>query len=106
MRRCRSSTHLCFYAQAYKRREKRAGPEPQLPGLNLTHDQLFFLTYAQIWCGTMRPEHAINTIRTGAHSPGRFRFVSRVYPSSRFSFHVLFVTTFFESEILRSISSA
>ncbi|CAN7986986.1 unnamed protein product, partial [Ixodes hexagonus] len=71
--------------RAYKRREERSGPEPQLPGLNLTHDQLFFLTYAQIWCGTMRPEHAINTIRTGAHSPGRFRVIGVLSNSADFA---------------------
>ncbi|EEC19985.1 neprilysin, putative, partial [Ixodes scapularis] len=71
--------------RAYKRREERTGTEPQLPGLNLTHDQLFFLTYAQIWCGTMRPEHAVNTIRTGAHSPGRFRVIGVLSNSEDFA---------------------
>ncbi|XP_077533139.1 neprilysin-1-like isoform X2 [Haemaphysalis longicornis] len=70
---------------AYKRSVERYGPEPQLPGLNLTHDQLFFLTYAQIWCGTTRPEHALTTIRTGNHSPGRFRVIGVVSNSAHFA---------------------
>ena len=43
----------------------RNGEEALLPGLNMTHDQLFFLNYAQIWCGSMRPEDALTKIRWG-----------------------------------------
>ncbi|KAK8766348.1 hypothetical protein V5799_006876 [Amblyomma americanum] len=68
--------------KAYKSSVARWGPEPHLPGLNMTHDQLFFLTYAQIWCGTTRPEHAVNTIRTGNHSPGRFSSSNGLGPTS------------------------
>ncbi|XP_064461110.1 neprilysin-1-like isoform X2 [Ornithodoros turicata] len=71
--------------RAYKAHEQVSGLEPRLPGLNLTHDQLFFLTYAQIWCGTMRPEHAVNTIRTGSHSPGRFRVIGALSNSEDFA---------------------
>jgi membrane metallo-endopeptidase-like protein 1 len=38
------------------------GEEALLPGLNMTHEQLFFLNYAQIWCGSMRPEDAQSKI--------------------------------------------
>lgn len=71
--------------RAYLSWEKRNGPEPLLPGLNLTHHQLFFLKYAQIWCGTMRPEATVNIIRTGAHSPGRFRVIGALSNSKDFS---------------------
>lgn len=47
--------------QAYKKWVSLHGAEADLPGLNLTHDQLFFLNYAQIWCGSMRPEGTIAT---------------------------------------------
>ncbi|GFX17349.1 neprilysin-1 [Trichonephila clavipes] len=65
--------------RAYRSWVARNGEEPLLPGLNLTHEQLFFLNYAQIWCGVMRPEAAVNIIRTGAHSPGRFRYFDLKY---------------------------
>ncbi|XP_071050540.1 neprilysin-1-like [Onthophagus taurus] len=59
--------------RAYKKWVAKHGKEPDLPGLNLTHDQLFFLNYAQIWCGSMRPEDALTKIRSSVHSPGPIR---------------------------------
>ncbi|GFS75640.1 neprilysin-1 [Nephila pilipes] len=70
--------------RAYRSWVTRNGEEPLLPGLNLTHEQLFFLNYAQIWCGVMRPEAAVNIIRTGAHSPGRFRVIGALSNSKDF----------------------
>uniref|UniRef100_A0A8C5HXN3 Neprilysin n=1 Tax=Gouania willdenowi TaxID=441366 RepID=A0A8C5HXN3_GOUWI len=59
--------------QAYKNYVKQYGEEPPLPGIDLTHDQLFFLNFAQVWCGTHRPEQAVNSIKVDVHSPGKFR---------------------------------
>ncbi|XP_043262154.1 neprilysin-1-like isoform X2 [Colletes gigas] len=59
--------------RAYKKWVSTHGEEPLLPGVNLTHDQLFFLNYAQIWCGSMRPEDALTKIRSSVHSPGPIR---------------------------------
>lgn len=64
---------LLFLIQAYKKWVEKHGEEPGLPGINLTHDQLFFLNYAQIWCGSMRPEDALTKIRSSVHSPGPIR---------------------------------
>ncbi|PIC47746.1 hypothetical protein B9Z55_006986 [Caenorhabditis nigoni] len=59
--------------RAYKKYEKMHSRPPRLPGVNLTHDQLFFLNYAQIWCGTMNDKEAIRKLRTSEHSPGPIR---------------------------------
>uniref|UniRef100_A0A3Q2YK44 Neprilysin n=1 Tax=Hippocampus comes TaxID=109280 RepID=A0A3Q2YK44_HIPCM len=59
--------------QAYKNYVKKHGEEPLLPGLDLNHDQLFFLNFAQVWCGTRRPEDALSSIQVDQHSPGKFR---------------------------------
>ncbi|CAJ0576445.1 unnamed protein product, partial [Mesorhabditis spiculigera] len=59
--------------RAWKRYEASHPPPARLPGVNLTHDQLFFLNYAQIWCGTMNDKEALRKLRTSEHSPGPIR---------------------------------
>ncbi|KAG1955359.1 neprilysin isoform a [Pimephales promelas] len=59
--------------QAYQNFVKKHGKEAPLPGIDLNHEQLFFLNFAQVWCGTHRPEYAVNSIKTDVHSPGKFR---------------------------------
>ncbi|XP_061393727.1 neprilysin-1 [Musca vetustissima] len=71
--------------RAYKKWVQRHGPEQRLPGLNLTHDQLFFLNYAQIWCGSMRPEDALTKIRSSVHSPGSIRVLGPLSNSKDFA---------------------
>ncbi|XP_032855986.1 neprilysin [Tyto alba] len=74
--------------QAYKAYEnfvKKHGKEKLLPGLEMNHKQLFFLNFAQVWCGTYRPEYAVNSIKTDVHSPGKFRVVGSLQNSPEFS---------------------
>lgn len=71
--------------RAYKKWVSIHGEEPLLPGVNLTHDQLFFLNYAQIWCGSMRPEDALNKIRSSVHSPGPVRVLGPLSNSVDFA---------------------
>ncbi|KAF7286321.1 hypothetical protein GWI33_006050 [Rhynchophorus ferrugineus] len=71
--------------RAYKKWVAQHGEEDQLPGLNLTHDQLFFLNYAQIWCGSMRPEDALTKVRSSVHSPGPIRVLGPLSNSWDFS---------------------
>ncbi|XP_045497188.1 neprilysin-4-like [Colias croceus] len=56
-----------------------------LPGLNHTHTQLFFLNFAQVWCGAMRPEAMRNKLKTAVHSPGRFRVIGTLSNSKDFA---------------------
>ncbi|KAI8436146.1 hypothetical protein MSG28_004235 [Choristoneura fumiferana] len=56
-----------------------------LPGLNHTHTQLFFLNFAQVWCGAMRPEAMRNKLKTAVHSPGRFRVIGTLSNSQDFA---------------------
>ncbi|XP_043348443.1 neprilysin isoform X1 [Dermochelys coriacea] len=74
--------------QAYKAYEnfvKKNGKEKLLPGLDMNHKQLFFLNFAQIWCGTYRPEYAVNSIKTDTHSPGKFRVIGSLQNSAEFT---------------------
>ncbi|XP_025078019.1 LOW QUALITY PROTEIN: neprilysin-4-like [Pomacea canaliculata] len=82
--------------RAYRNWVKEQGKEePLLPGLNFTHDQLFFINFAQIWCTNMRRENAINRVLTGVHSPGEFRVIGTLQNSEEFAkaFHCAKGTT-------------
>ena len=54
-------------------------------GMEMSHDQLFFLNYAQIWCGSMRPEDALTKIRSSVHSPGPIRVLGPLSNSPEFA---------------------
>jgi len=58
---------------AYQKWEEDNGPEPQLPGLNYTPQQMFWISAAQTWCSVYRPESMKMRITTGVHSPAQFR---------------------------------
>ncbi|XP_052494628.1 neprilysin [Budorcas taxicolor] len=71
--------------RAYQNYVKKHGEEKLLPGLDLNHRQLFFLNFAQVWCGTYRTEYALNSIKTDVHSPGNFRIIGTLQNSPQFS---------------------
>lgn len=49
------------------------GPEKSLPGLPYSPRQLFWLSAANVWCSSYRPEALTKLITTGVHSPAQFR---------------------------------
>ncbi|XP_064642955.1 neprilysin-1-like isoform X2 [Lineus longissimus] len=71
--------------RAYKKWVSLHGMEPLLPGIKLSHNQLFFLNYAQIWCGNMRGQEALHKIRTSVHSPGQLRAIGPLSNSDEFA---------------------
>jgi endothelin-converting enzyme len=69
---------------AWKKREA-AKPDESLPGLDhFTHDQLFFVFYANWWCGKIRKEQAINYIYVDPHSPAFARILGTTSNSRAF----------------------
>ncbi|KAI3341518.1 peptidase family M13 [Ustulina deusta] len=67
--------------------EKRraASPDQSLPGLDhFTHEQLFFVFYANWWCGKIRKEQAINYIYVDPHSPAFARILGTTSNSRAF----------------------
>ncbi|XP_072746309.1 neprilysin-4 isoform X3 [Anoplolepis gracilipes] len=56
-----------------------------LPGMVATGKQLFFLNFAQVWCGSMRPEATRNKLKTAVHSPGKFRVIGTLCNSKDFA---------------------
>ncbi|XP_061162969.1 neprilysin-like isoform X2 [Saccostrea echinata] len=63
----------------------RGSEEDPLPGLNMTHDQLFFINFAQIRCTLATKENSINHLMTGPHSPSRFRVTGTLQNLPEFS---------------------
>uniref|UniRef100_A0A1I7VWD2 Neprilysin n=1 Tax=Loa loa TaxID=7209 RepID=A0A1I7VWD2_LOALO len=61
--------------RAYKKYIEQIGhPEPRLPGMsNFTHDQIFFLSFAQVWCSHQTKEAQIKQVLTNEHSPAKYR---------------------------------
>ncbi|KAI9002782.1 hypothetical protein BC832DRAFT_560809 [Gaertneriomyces semiglobifer] len=59
---------------------------PLLPGFgDMTRDQIFFVSFAQVWCSNMRPELALRRVRTDPHSPNRYRVIGSVSNSQEFA---------------------
>jgi endothelin-converting enzyme len=59
--------HAAF--EAWKKREEKA-PSEKLPGLkSFTHEQLFFVSYANWWCGKSTRERALERVFTDPHAP-------------------------------------
>ncbi|KAH1023619.1 neprilysin-4 isoform X2 [Dendroctonus ponderosae] len=56
-----------------------------LPGLTMTGAQLFFLNFAQVWCGKQRIESARNQLKTSVHAPGMFRVIGALSNSAEFA---------------------
>ncbi|XP_060583095.1 neprilysin-1-like [Ruditapes philippinarum] len=75
--------------QSYKAyqnwRQKSETKEPRLPGVNFTHNQLFFINFAQGWCGVATKEFEINMVPTDTHSPGRYRIIGTLQNNQEFS---------------------
>lgn len=76
--------------RAYKKwLQKQTDPKvlenEKLKELNATSTQLFFLNFAQVWCGAMRPEATKNKLKTAVHSPGKFRVIGTLSNSEDFA---------------------
>jgi endothelin-converting enzyme len=72
--------------QAWKRHEaEMPNKNKDLPGLeHFTHDQLFFVTYSNWWCGKSTKDTAINRIYTDPHAPKWARILGTMANSREF----------------------
>ncbi|XP_014207874.1 neprilysin-2-like [Copidosoma floridanum] len=70
---------------AYNEWVRRNGPEAQLPGLNYTGRQMFWLSAANTWCSKFRPEKLKLRITTRVHSPPEFRVLGPMSNMPEFS---------------------
>ncbi|KAK4235214.1 hypothetical protein C8A03DRAFT_18009 [Achaetomium macrosporum] len=70
--------------QAWKVRASQK-PNAHLPGLEyFSQSQLFFVSYANWWCGKSRPDTAINRIYTDPHAPKWARILGTMANSRDF----------------------
>ena len=57
-----------------------------LPGLqHLTNDQLFFISFSQVWCSKYTPKASKLQTLEDSHSPARFRVIGVLSNSKEFS---------------------
>jgi len=48
-------------------------PQEQLPGHSYTPNQMFWISFGQVWCSKFKDGQLKSQILTGVHSPGEFR---------------------------------
>ncbi|XP_010209851.1 PREDICTED: kell blood group glycoprotein [Tinamus guttatus] len=78
---------LAVAYQAYKNWLKKHRQEKDLPKIGLTHDQLFYLSFAHAMCGHQDPEKLQSYIHTDPHSPLPLRVYGSVSNSQDFAKH-------------------
>ncbi|CAF0711920.1 unnamed protein product [Brachionus calyciflorus] len=72
--------------RAYRRWANKNGPEPSLPGLEkYSQEQMFFISFGQLWCGKSRDQYLVQAILNDPHSPGEFRIIGPTSNSEDFS---------------------
>ena len=65
---------------------QNASVDWRLPGLSAySFDQLFYVSFAQVWCGVSTDATALKRLRTDPHSPGKFRVYGAVQNSEEFA---------------------
>ncbi|KRY57124.1 Neprilysin-2 [Trichinella britovi] len=63
--------------------------EPSLPLVDFTPEQLFFLSYANLWCSHSSEQALIDQLTTGYEAPDRYRLIGtlRNFPPFSEAFH-------------------
>ncbi|XP_033226220.1 endothelin-converting enzyme homolog isoform X2 [Belonocnema kinseyi] len=70
---------------AYITTPKSYKDQMPLPGLNMTHRQLFFLNFAQVWCSAVTSEAIGLQIEKDSHCPAKFRVIGPLSNLAEFS---------------------
>ncbi|XP_038601119.1 endothelin-converting enzyme-like 1 [Tachyglossus aculeatus] len=78
---------LAYYA--YQKWVREHGPEHPLHRLKYTHDQLFFIAFAQNWCIKRRSQSIYLQVLTDKHAPEHYRVLGSVSQFEEFgrAFH-------------------
>ncbi|KAF8580903.1 zincin [Ramaria rubella] len=62
-----------------------AGNEYLLPGMNYTRDQLFFISFGRAWAQNIKPETAVQRVRSDPHSPNIYRVIGTLVNMPEFA---------------------
>lgn len=72
--------------RAYQRYKESVSEESLIKKhFDMSGDELFFVSYAQVWCEVLRPEYAQQLLRTNPHSPGKYRVQGGLSDSPHFA---------------------
>ncbi|XP_059176755.1 endothelin-converting enzyme 1-like [Physella acuta] len=72
--------------RAYRHYVKRTGSEEiRLPGINLDHNQVFFLSFAQSWCGRTHDDLEREFMKESQLSPPKYRVLGALRNSQEFA---------------------
>ncbi|XP_048750063.2 neprilysin-1-like [Ostrea edulis] len=71
--------------EKWLQKSRNGKPEPFLPGLDYTPEQLFFLNAAHVWCGLVRPEEATRRILVDPHGNFKSRVIGPLQNNEEFS---------------------
>ncbi|XP_070502213.1 endothelin-converting enzyme homolog isoform X4 [Chironomus tepperi] len=74
-----------YHAFLNSKKNLRPSDLHPLPGLNMTHEQLFFISFAQVWCSAITDETISLQIEKDPHSPPNFRVVGSLSNLPEFS---------------------
>ncbi|KAH8247405.1 hypothetical protein KR038_003741, partial [Drosophila bunnanda] len=74
-----------YDAQSTKSGGAQALASEQLPSMSYTGKQLFFISFAQIWCNDAHPNIKALQVSTDQHMPGKFRVIGSLSNFNEFS---------------------
>lgn len=74
-----------YYAYKAWAKAKDTPTEYQVDGKTVTSEQLYFVSYGQVWCSISAPKAIMVRIRSDPHSPNRARVIGPMQNSKEFA---------------------